>query len=86
MQLTPEQEEVMQRIVVEKAWELYPDAMELALDTEDEELFNEVMFKCYKLVTDEVLCGLIMKGFLEVSGIDADGDMTYDLTDKAEDV
>ena len=86
MQLTPEQEEVMQMIVVEKAWELYPDAMELSLDTEDAELFEEVMLKCYKIVTDDVLCGMILKGYLEVSGIDSDGDMTYDLTDKADEV
>lgn len=66
--------------VVAKAQEVYLDAWNLAIETEDEELFEKVWNESLRLVVDDVIASLIEKGMVEVAGMMEDGDMTYMLT------
>lgn len=68
--------------VVSKAQEVYRDAWDLALETEDEALFERVWNESLKLVVDDVISSLIEKGMVEVAGMLPDGDMTFMLTDQ----
>lgn len=54
-------------------------AWDLALETEDEELFTKVWQEATRFVVDDVLAGLIDQGLVEVAGMQ-DGDMTFSLT------
>lgn len=67
--------------IVEKATTVYADAWALALETEDEELFERVWQESTRLVIDDVITSLIEKGYVEVAGMLPDGDMTFMLTD-----
>lgn len=72
--------------VLEKAQTVYKDAWDLALETEDEELFERVWSESLKLVVDDVIASLIEKGMVEVAGMLPDGDMTFMLTDQGDKV
>lgn len=70
----------MEQAIVSKAQEIFADAWQLAIDTQDEELFNEVWKNATTLVIDDILTGLIEKGLMEVAGMNDNGEMTYQLT------
>src|SRR5689334_19467300 len=65
--------------IAEKARTVFKDAWELALNTEDDELFEKVWQAAARLVVDDVISGLVEKGLMEATGM-LDGDMTYGLT------
>ncbi len=66
--------------ICEKAQTQFKDAWDLALETEDEELFEKVWNEATRLVVDDVITSLIDKGFVEPAGMDNTGDMLFGLT------
>lgn len=70
----------MEEAIVEKARTVHADAWQLALDTEDEDLFENVWKDSTRLVLDDIITGLIEKGLMEVAGMTEDGDMSFMLS------
>lgn len=72
----------MEEAIVEKARTVYKDAWDLALETEDEELFERVWNEATSLVIDDILTSLVEKGLMEVAGMTEDGQMSYCLSNE----
>lgn len=72
--------------IVEKCKTNFPDVWDLALNTEDEELFDKMWQQATRLVVDDVITSLISKGIMEPAGMLPDGDMTFRLTQAGWDV
>jgi hypothetical protein len=70
----------MEEAIVAKAQEVFLDAWQLAIDTQDEELFNNVWKQATTLVLDDILTSLVQKGLVEPAGMNETGEMTYQLT------
>lgn len=70
----------MEQAVVEKAQEVFLDAWDLAVETQDEELFTRVWDESLRLVIDDILASLIEKGLVEAAGMTPDGDMSFCLS------
>lgn len=65
----------------EAAVRLYVVATGEPFDVEDEEWFISFFHQCQKFILDEVLSSLILKGAVEVQGMEEDGDFVYGLTE-----
>ena len=77
MELSPEAEEEL----IAFAQEQFPDAFELAVNTGDEDLFYKVISKAHAILIEKSLTSLVLKGLIEVSGIEEDGEFRYGLTE-----
>lgn len=68
---------ILEELVAEKAQDKFPGAWTLAVESEDEELFDEVWHKATVLVIDDLVATLIEDGFVEVSGMTEQGEMMF---------
>lgn len=88
--MTPEVEwtTAMLDEVFEKAQELYPDALSLAMDTadnsDDYEALMSVLNAANKILTSEALSHLVELGILDIDGIDETGDYLFKLSENVD--
>jgi len=68
--------------VFDTACELFPDAVELAVNTQDEELFLKVLDKANTILVERTVSSLIDKGLVEMAGMNEEGDFTFQLTEE----
>lgn len=67
---------------VEEAFIMYKTITGHAFEVEDDEEGEAVVKSCFEYVADEVLQSLILKGVMEFSGMDENGEMWYSLTEE----
>lgn len=64
------------------AMEYFPDAMDLAIQTNDEDLFHSTLKAANEILVSKTLSGLIDKGLVEMAGVDDEGEFYFQLTEK----
>lgn len=79
--MNEEQEQELLDELLTIAMQYFPDAFELAIKTNDEDLFHKVMAAANRIAVDHALAGLIIKGLVEVEGLDENGEPFFQLTD-----
>lgn len=68
--------------VLKTAAMYFEESLELAMTTNDEELFQKIVRAANEIVVNETVSGLIEKGFVEISGLDETGEFYFQLTDE----
>lgn len=66
---------------VYEAFKLHYEITGQTIEIDDEEEGEELVRSCFNFIADEVLNNLILKGAMEVKGVDENGELTFGLTE-----